>query len=369
MLRNTFTRFIDKVIVKDFAHVRLITLNNPKALNALEPEMYEELRRLYITDPAPPSSLYILRGAGEKAFCSGGDVVRIALNDPPGCQQRSFYTEYQLDHYIGAGHVKAMALWNGYVMGGGVGLSLPGAYRIATEKACFAMPETAIGLIPDVGASWFLPRLPQPSLGLLLGLTGHRLRGADTVHAGLATHYVLSDRLPQLEAALCAMKDPAHEVGVVLEAFAESQLPPFSLEAEMPFVESVFTVSEANTVPRILRCVREEAERSGLAKAVQERVRGFSPTVMCVTLEMLRRGAKLTRPSEAYQMEYCISQRLCAEHDFAEGVRALLVDKDKSPKWQPASVEEVTTEAVAKYFEPTYEGQVTWQPLVPDREV
>ncbi|KAK7198475.1 3-hydroxyisobutyryl-coenzyme A hydrolase [Novymonas esmeraldas] len=365
-MRRCVVRRAATVLFQDYPHARHVTLNKPKSLNALDYAMTQELHRLYITEPAPASSLYILTGAGEKAFCAGGDVVGVTTDTPRGCGRDFFYLEYQVDHKVRSLPAGQVCLWNGYVLGGGVGVSIGSTYRVASEKACLAMPEVAIGMVPDVGASWFLPRLPVPGLGLYMGLTGHRLHGADLVHLGVATHLVPSAKMAELEHALLAMAS-ASEVEAVLQRYATppAQLPPCTIASSFPFLAEHFDITAERTVPAILDACRANADRDPLAKAAAAVLPTSSPTSKVLALEMLKRGATFTSPAQAFAMEYCASQRLLAEHEFREGVRALLVDKDKKPKWRPSTVEEVTPEAIDSYFHPTTPDQPAWDPVAP----
>ncbi|CUG91721.1 enoyl-hydratase isomerase family protein, putative [Bodo saltans] len=224
MLRRCAT--LRNVDVKDFARTRLVTLNREKALNALNVPMVAQMAKAYIQEPhADPEAVYVLKGAGAKAFCAGGDVVTLVRD--ANAQREFFYNEYQLNyHILSMKQQQQVALWDGIVMGGGVGVSIHGKYRVASEKALFAMPETSIGLFPDVGGSWFLPRLPNKAIGLYLSLTGQRLKGADLKHAGLATHYVASSLIPQLEEALCNVQKPT-EVAAILDDFVSKSPSPF----------------------------------------------------------------------------------------------------------------------------------------------
>ncbi|CAG9580518.1 putative 3-hydroxyisobutyryl-coenzyme A hydrolase [Leishmania major strain Friedlin] len=365
-MHRTGARCSASVLYKDYPHARHITLNRPNSLNALDYGMTRELHRLYVTEPAPPPSLYILTGAGTKAFCAGGDVIGLTTNNPPGCGREFFYWEYQVDYKASIIPAGQVCLWDGYVLGGGAGLSIGSAYRVASEKACFAMPEVAIGMFPDVGASWFLPRLSVPGLGLYMGLTGHRLRGADLVHLGLATHFVPSAKMGELEQALVSMSD-AGDVEAVLDKYTTptTQLPPCTIAHSISSLASHFDITADLTISSILDACREHAQTDPLAKAAADLMPSFSPTAMTLALELLKRGAKLSTPVEAFQMEYCVSQRIIAEHDFREGVRALLIDKDKKPKWQPSTVAEVSAEAIDAYFRPTTPDQPVWDPVAP----
>ncbi|RNC48280.1 enoyl-CoA hydratase/isomerase family protein [Trypanosoma cruzi] len=204
--------------VVNFPCARLLTLCRPAMLNALSLEMAQHMLWLHLKRPHPSlprSAIYILKGAGNKSFCAGGDVRSIVAH---GTLCSFLRTTYQLNYHILTMPNPQVSLWDGYVMGGGVGVSVHGRYRVASERAVFAMPETAIGLFPDVGASWFLPRLKMKGLGLYLGLTGARLKGADVAHTGLATHYVPSARFCELEERLCHIDDPA-KVEACLEEF------------------------------------------------------------------------------------------------------------------------------------------------------
>lgn len=188
------------VLIKMVGRVAVVSLNRPKALNALTTDMIETLFDAYRGFERENVSLIVLEGAGGKAFCAGGDV-RALWEDKTGAAGREFFTkEYRLNHFIGSLKIPHVALVHGIVMGGGVGVSVHGKYRVATDKTLFAMPETAIGLFPDVGSTVFLPRLG--ALGTYLGMTGHRLKGYETVAAGVATHYIPSENLDKLKGAL-----------------------------------------------------------------------------------------------------------------------------------------------------------------------
>ncbi|KAG5470776.1 hypothetical protein LSCM1_02026 [Leishmania martiniquensis] len=368
-MRFTVALRSKKVLCKDYPYARHITLNRPNALNALDYDMIKELHRLYVTQPALLSSLYILTGAGTKAFCAGGDVVGLATDNPPRCGREFFYREYQVDYKVS--HIPAgqVCLWDGFVLGGGVGLSIGSAYRVASEKACLAMPEVAIGMFPDVGASWFLPRLSVPGLGLYMALTGHRLRGADLVHLGLATHFVPSTRMGELAQALVSISDSG-DVEAVLEkyAVAPAQLPPCTIAGSFSSLARHFDITADQTISSIMGACLSPSEADPLATAAAHLMPTFSPTAMTLALELLKRGAKASTPAEVYQMEYCASQRITTADDFREGVRAMLIEKDKTPKWQPATLAEVTAATIDAYFQPTTLDQLVWDPVTPFAE-
>jgi 3-hydroxyisobutyryl-CoA hydrolase len=328
--------------------------------------MVQELHGVYFTNPAPASSLYVIKGACKKAFCAGGDVIGVTTNNTPGCSRNFFYWEYQINHKIYEIPAGQVALWDGYVLGGGVGVSVGSKYRVASEKACFAMPEATIGMIPDVGALWFLPRLSFPGLGLFMGLTGYRFRGADLVHLGIATHFVLSEKIDALEEELCALPS-ATKVEASLEKYAvpHAQLPPCTVAEFLPFLRDHFATNAEQNLPAVMQACRAYAEKNPLAKAAADVIPTYSPTAMVLALEVLYRGSKLHSLVEAFQLEYCATQRVAVEHDFREGVRALLIDKDKQPQWKPATFEEVTQEAIEAYFHPTNPDQMVWDPVKP----
>nr|XP_035931396.1 3-hydroxyisobutyryl-CoA hydrolase, mitochondrial isoform X2 [Halichoerus grypus] len=289
----------------------VITLNRPKFLNALNVSMIRHIYpQLKNWEQDPETFLIIIKGAGGKAFCAGGDIRAISEAGKANQKiaQDFFREEYMLNNAIGSCQKPYVALIHGITMGGGVGLSVHGQFRVATEKSLFAMPETAIGLFPDVGGGYFLPRL-RGKLGYFLALTGFRLKGRDVYAAGIATHFVDSEKLDMLEEDLLALKSPSKEnIADVLDAYhAKSKIDQdksFILEEHMDKINSWFS---ANTLEKII----ENLQQDGSSFA----------------LEQLKGG-----------------------HDFYEGVRAVLIDKDQSPKWKPADLKEVTDEDLNDYF-------------------
>jgi 3-hydroxyisobutyryl-CoA hydrolase len=353
--------FLRNVDVTDFARARLVTLNREKALNALNVPMVAQMAKLYMHEPHPdPEAVYVLKGAGAKAFCAGGDVVTLVTD--ANAQREFFYNEYQLNYHILSMKQQQVALWNGIVMGGGVGVSIHGKYRVASEKALFAMPETSIGLFPDVGGSWFLPRLPSKSVGLYLALTGQRLKGADLKHAGLATHFVTSDLMPQLEAALCNVQNPSEVASILAEFASKSPLPPYTLSSDLGWmIEKVF--DPALTVEGIIDKLRAEGTDIGTKTA--DILLKCCPAALKVSLELFRRGEIINNPKDIFPMEYVATQRAMAHGDFSRGVTALLIDKTGNPQWQPATLPEVTDELVQSHFTPFAADTKQWDPLTP----
>ncbi|XP_019693931.1 3-hydroxyisobutyryl-CoA hydrolase, mitochondrial isoform X3 [Felis catus] len=361
----------------------VITLNRPKFLNALNLNMIRHIYpQLKNWEQDPETFLIIIKGAGGKAFCSGGDirVISEAGRANQKIAQDFFREEYRLNNAIGSCQKPYVALIHGITMGGGVGVSVHGQFRVATEKSLFAMPETAIGLFPDVGGGYFLPRL-QGKLGYFLALTGFRLKGRDVYAAGIATHFVDSEKLGMLEEDLIALKSPSKEnIADVLEAYhtkeprtkdqilqndalfreiprfggAKSQQQrtnskidqdkSFILEEHMDKINSCFS---ANTVEQIIENLQQDG--SSFALEQLKVINKMSPTSLKITLRQLMEGSSKTL-QEVLIMEYRLSQACMGGHDFHEGVRAVLIDKDQSPKWKPANLKEVTEEDLNSYF-------------------
>ncbi|KDD73109.1 2-enoyl-CoA hydratase [Helicosporidium sp. ATCC 50920] len=332
-------------------------LNRPKALNALNLEMVELMVRQYRAWHASGDvNCLILRGAGPKAFCAGGDVKTVVLQSMEGRWQEAmafFETEYKLNHALATLPFPHVAILDGITMGGGVGVSVHGAYRVATEKLLFAMPECAIGLYPDVGGSHFLPRL-APGLGLYLGLTGARLKGAECLRAGIATHYVPSAALPDLLRALEGLGRGASSgtVQQVLDTFQAREAVPEAAGFEETLAQSRALFDGAGSLEEIYRRL-EDAQGNAWARSALEMMSKGSPLSQKVTFEQLRRGAGLSL-ADCLRMEHRMVQNIVRDprSDFVAGVRALLIDKTNSPQWRHASVADVTEAEVEAFFEP-----------------
>ena len=328
------------VVASRDGRIGRIRLDRPAALNALDVGMVRAIHAaLDLWRDEPRVHAVVVESTDSRAFCAGGDVRAIRAFTIAG-DQASVFTffseEYALNHAIAEYPKPYIALVDGVCMGGGIGISVHGWARVASEHALFAMPETAIGLFPDIGASHVLPRLPG-ALGTWLALTGARLAGADAAHAGLATHYVPRARLPALSAAL------AEDGPAVLAAFAEP-LPPFSLAADRAAIDRCFG---APSVAEIL--ARLAAEPAPFGPETLAALRGFSPSSICWSFEILRRGARQTLPA-ALAAELGLVQHVTRHPDFAEGVRAMLVDKDRTPRWTPPRIEDVDQAAIAAMF-------------------
>jgi enoyl-CoA hydratase/carnithine racemase len=261
--------------------------------------------------------------------------------------------------------VPQVSLWDGIVMGGGVGISIHGKYRVATENAVFAMPETAIGMFPDVGSMWWMPRLLPPSMAVYLALTGQRLYPADLLYVGLATHYVPSARLPELEASLAQASK--QEIAQVLLSFHENATPDplnSALAQDRGVIDQVFfrVFDDDNDGDHSLECIVDslKALDTEFARSTLKVLQTMSPTSLKVTLEGLRRGSKLTSIKDDFVMEFRMVQGIMRNHDFYEGIRARLIDKDNTPQWKPPTLEEVTPDMVASFFEPI---EYEWEPV------
>ena len=327
-----------------------ITLNRPKALNALNLNMAERaIAQLADWAEDPEVAAVIIDGVGETAFCAGGDI-RAIYSSATGDGRHAadfFRAEYTLNRAIFHFPKPYLALIDGITMGGGVGLSVHGSHRVATERTKLAMPETGIGLFPDVGASYVLPRLPG-RLGLYIGLTGARLSAADCLATGLATHYLPHEKLLALTGAVAAAdwtSDASGHADEVLARFATDPGPSTLLENEAE-IDRCFA---GDSVEEILSAL--EADGSDWAERTLAQLSGRSPSSLKITFEAYRRGAKMDF-DDVMVMEYRLSQACVAGHDFPEGIRAVIIDKDNKPDWRPATLAEVGEEALARSFGP-----------------
>ena len=331
--------------------VARVTLNRPKALNALTLDMARRLDARLVAWAADGGvGAVVIEGAGERAFCAGGDVRELyaALHRPGDSLPAEFYrAEYVLNHRIFTYAKPYVALIDGVVMGGGVGVSVHGSHRVASENILFAMPETGIGLFPDVGGTYFLSRMPG-ELGMYLGLTGSRLGAADALYCGVATHHVPRERFPDLAASLAEARRAVDET---IADFAADPGPP-PLAEQRDAIDRCFA---GGSVAEIVTAL--EAVGGGWAENTLATLAAKSPTSLAVTYRQLRGGAGLDFAA-AIRLEYRLSQRFCAGHDFAEGVRAAVIDKDNAPRWRPDRLEEVTTADVDAYFAPLPDGNL-----------
>ena len=327
----------------------LITLNRPKALNALTHGMCLAMKTqldAWAGDAAIKA--VAVRGAGERAFCAGGDIRALYDSGRAGTSYAlDFYRdEYLLDAAIKHFPKPYVALIRGIVMGGGVGVSLHGSHRVADESTTFAMPETGIGLFPDVGGSYFLPRMPG-EIGMYLALTGARLKSADALNSGVATHFVpaaqtdvLIERLTTGEAASVAIDALAGDPGA----------PP--LAEHRATIDRCFAGSSVASILSLL-----DADGSEWTAAAAATIRTKSPTSLKIAFRQLRTGRGLEF-DDCMRMEFRMVNRVIAGRDFYEGVRAAIIDKDQSPKWKPATLEAVSDAEIDAYFAPLGEKEL-----------
>ena len=343
-----------EVITRVENGVGRITLNRPKALHALNLAMCEAMTaalRDWREDAAVTSVL--IDHAGERGFCAGGDIRMIAESGAGDVSEaRAFFrTEYRLNHLMFDYPKPITAIVDGIVMGGGVGISEPADIRIATERTTYAMPETGIGLFPDVGGGWFLPRLPGQT-GVWIALTGARLKAADTVALGIHTHFVPSGIVEALKDALLAGDAP----DAVAVRFAADPGPASHAEHR----ETIDRLFAHDTVEAIFDALAADGSDWALAQLATLRTK--SPQSLKVTLRQLRTGATLPSFAETMAMEYRLGGRIVPSHDFQEGVRAVVVDKDNTPNWSPANLADVADVQIDAFFAPLPADE-EWTPL------
>jgi enoyl-CoA hydratase len=328
----------------------IVVLNRPQALNAVTLSMVEALsRQLTEWEGDPAVSRVIVTAAGARAFSAGGDLRALYDLGRAGDHHaaRAYWrTEYALNALIKRYRKPYVSLIDGIVMGGGVGISIHGSHRVAGDAFVFAMPEVGIGFIPDVGATWFLPRLPG-ELGLYCALTGARLGPGDALAAGIATHRVAAARFGDLLEGLCGNVP----VDALLGAFAEpaGEAP---LTVRAPLIDRLFT---GDSVEGILAALDAEATRRGadadFARTTAATIRLKSPTSLKIALAQLRRGRYLDFAG-CMRTEFRIVSRLLLGHDLYEGIRSVIIDKDQAPLWQPSSLAAVSAAEVERHFEP-----------------
>jgi enoyl-CoA hydratase len=331
-----------------------ILLNRPKALHALTADMCRRMiEALLAWRDDPEIAVVTIEHTGERGFCAGGDIRMLAESGAgDGREARDFFhTEYRLNHLLFTYPKPVVAFMDGVTMGGGVGLSLPVRYRIASERTVFAMPETGIGLFPDVGGSWYLPRLPGKT-GLWLALTGARIKGADCAALGLATHLIPSQQYETLKPVIFEGGQPLDVLFALGEKGADRQT---TIDREA--IDQLFS---GGSVEDILEAL--EADPSEWAAAHLGVLRAKSPQTLKVAFRQLAHGAAFTDFADNMRMEYRIGCRVVHRHDFREGVRAVIIDKDNAPKWDPAEVSDVSETLLDDIFAPLPDNE-EWTPL------
>ncbi|WP_099022520.1 enoyl-CoA hydratase/isomerase family protein [Mycolicibacterium palauense] len=333
----------DEILTHVDNGVGIITLNRPKAINSLTQAMVDALAEV-LPRWADDDDIraVVLTGAGERGLCAGGDVVAIYHSArADGAEARKFwFDEYRVNALIGDYPKPYVALMDGIVMGGGVGVGAHAGVRIVTDTTKMAMPEVGIGFIPDVGGTYLLSRSPG-SLGLHAALTGAPFSGADAIAMGFADYFVP-------HAALAAFVDDivAHDVDTALSNHAVEP-PASALVENRPWIDECY---DGATVADIVAALRGHAE--GPANDAAQVIAGRSPIALMVTLEAVRRAAGLQTLRDVLVQEYRVSSASLKSHDLVEGIRAQLVDKDRNPQWNPSSLAAVSSEDVARYFDP-----------------
>lgn len=329
-----------------------ITLARPDALHALNNAMCRAVLNALTAWRADPDVHLVMVDhlEGTRGFCAGGDIRMLARSGAAdGQEARAFFaTEYRMNAAIHNFPKPYIAMIDGITMGGGVGLSVHGTYRVATERCVFAMPETGIGLFPDVGGGWFLPRL-QGELGTWLALTGARLKGADVAAARVATHYLPSELIANLKRQILSAdydEGAGQMLGEILRG-ATHAVPAGSFQAHMDIINTCFAHDRAEDIVSAL-----QADGGDWARQQVESLQTKSPRAVKVALRQLREGAKFTRFEDNMANEYRIGARQVQSADFIEGVRAVIVDKDHAPKWSPASLEAIDEAIVDAVFAP-----------------
>jgi len=348
------------VLIRQQGGLGRITLTRPGALHALSTPMcaaiLEAVSR-WANDPSV-QLIWIDHQEGTRGFCAGGDIRMLAESGAAdAAEARGFFrTEYRMNAALEAFPKPILAILDGVTMGGGVGLSVHGSHRVATERTVFAMPETGIGLFPDVGGGWFLPRLGG-ELGTWLALTGARLKGADVAAARIATHYLPSELVPalakQIESADFSA-GAAELLNEILRGLTHA-VPPGSFEPHRAVINRCFAPDRAEDVLAAL-----EADASDWARAEAVTLRAKSPETVKVALRQLREGRRLTSFEDNMRMEFRIGWRKVRSADFLEGVRAVIIDKDNAPVWKPARLEDVSDADVARYFAPLGADELTF---------
>jgi enoyl-CoA hydratase/carnithine racemase len=334
-------------------HIGHLTLNRPAGLNAITLDMVRHLhRQLDAWAQNPQIHAVVLRGAGEKAFCAGGDIRSLydSFNSGDTLHEDFFVEEYALDLALHQYCKPVLALMDGFVLGGGMGLVQGADLRVVTEKSRLAMPEVAIGYFPDVGGSYFLPRVPG-ELGIYLGVTGVQIRAADALYCGLADWYLDSAKLGTLDEQLDQLEwhdTPLKDLQGLLARLGVQQLPDAPLSVLRPAIDHFFALPDVPSIVEQLRAVTV-ADSHEWAISTADLMASRSPLAMAVTLEMLRRGRQLSL-EDCFALELHLDRQWFERGDLIEGVRALLIDKDKTPRWNPPSVQALDAGHVASFF-------------------
>jgi enoyl-CoA hydratase len=347
----------DDILLKVEGHAGFMSLNRPSALHALTlPMVHAMTQALLEWRDDPAVKCVVIDHADGRGFCAGGDIAFLrnsAMNDGGVSGLKFFHDEYQLNHLLITYPKPVVAFMDGITMGGGVGISQPARFRVATENTKFAMPETGIGLFPDVGGGWYLSRL-EGRVGQFLALTGARIAGAGCLSLGLATHYLTSNALAEAKSQI-AIEDVDRIDGILGTL---SVTPPDS-----KIVETIVQINRHFASDRLEDIFASlEGDESEWAMKELATLRTKSPQTCKVALRQLAESSKLTDFADNMAMEYRIASRVLVRPDFAEGVRAVIVDKDNRPKWDPATAEGVTDALIDAIFAPL-PAHEEWKPL------
>jgi len=340
----------DEILFEQRGKAGFVTLNRPKALNALSHKMVTALAAQLSAWAADPGIAHVVvTGAGEKAFCAGGDIRSIYDARQAGQVEglgAFFREEYLLNAQIKAYPKPYVALINGIVMGGGVGVSVHGSHRVGTEKTLFAMPETGIGFFPDVGGTYFLPRMPKNS-GVYCALSAGRLKQGDALATGVLTHAIAEENFKDVELSL----ETANDIGAALAPYLVTPVPG-------PVADHLEEIERAFSAPSVEQVLeRLDAAGSDFARKTAAAIRDKSPTSVLIAFEQMQRGAKLSF-NDCMKLEYRIVSRILKGTEFYEGIRAVLVDKDQAPKWSPSQFSQVDSADLASYFEVPPDGDL-----------
>ena len=334
--------------------VARIRLDRPKAIHALTTAMCAAiLDALEAWRTDSQAEAVLIDHTEGRGFCAGGDIRMLAESGAKdGVEARAFFhTEYRMNHRLFTYAKPVVAFMDGITMGGGVGLSQPATYRVATENTRLAMPETGIGLFPDVGGGWYLSRLPGRT-GQFLALTGHRLDGAECLALGLATHYLTSDRLEDAKARIAV--EP-QRIAAILDDLSVPA-PDAKILAHRDSIDRLFA---SDILEEIFAAL--EADPDDWAQQQLGLLRTKSPQTMKVSLRLLHEGATMPTFEDEMRQEYAVGAHVVQRHDFLEGVRAVIVDKDNAPAWNPATPEGVTDHIIDQIFAPLPDGEA-WTP-------
>jgi enoyl-CoA hydratase len=342
------------VLTQQNGKIARIRLNRPKAIHALNTAMCAEILDALETWRTDLDIEAVLIDHAEgRGFCAGGDIRMLAESGAKdGAEAREFFhTEYRMNHRLFTYAKPVVAFMDGITMGGGVGLSQPAKYRVATENTRLAMPETGIGLFPDVGGGWYLSRLAGRT-GQYLALTGHRLDGAECLTLGLASHYLPSDRLDEAKARIAA--EP-QQIAAILDELAVTA-PDARILAHRDAIDRLFASDLLEDIFAAL-----EADSGDWAQQQLSTLRTKSPQTMKVSLRLLQEGAMMPTFEDEMRQEYAVGAHVVQRHDFLEGVRAVIVDKDNAPQWDPPTPEGVTDHVIDQIFAPLPDGEA-WTP-------